>query len=476
MIFLVFFLFFNLYSFEVENYNGSEIVKGEILVKFKTAYKESLKEIDAVKIEELDNGVEKYKVKDVSLSIKLLRESGEVEFVQPNYVYRASYIPKEFSSLEDMKNQQWALYSIKANFAWDITMGSTDVVVAVVDTGIDYNHTEFSGRLWQDSSGNYGYDFVNEDNDPYDDEGHGTHCAGIIAANEDGTGIIGIAPKVRIMAVKVLDSDGSGTTEDVVAGIKYAADNGANIISLSLGSRSAETLEEEAVNYAYSKGCVIVAAAGNEDYSSLSYPARFVNAIGVGAIDSNDSRASFSNHGKGLDMVAPGVDVISTIPGGTYGYSGTSMATPYVSGVSALILSLNKELTPFDVRRILVSSCEDINYSSYEGYDEYLGYGKINAYKAVSLANGSSVSLGSYAYPNPFSLSKNNTLTITLSDSLWSKEVFVRIYTLSGELVKEIKGSAGFGVLKDIDFAPGLYFYSIKSDIGNYRGKFLVIK
>ncbi|HLD29108.1 MAG TPA: S8 family peptidase [bacterium] len=466
-------------AFETEDYEGREVVKGELLLRSPDTETQILLENNGAQKtgynESLD--VEKYRVTVLTETVKLLRESGRQVILQPNYVYRASYLPGEYIDLEDMREAQWGLYEVQAHLAWDVTRGSTDVVVSVVDTGIDYNHQDLSNRMWRDTDGRYGYDFVNGDSDPFDDEGHGTHVAGIIAAEENGSGVVGLAPGVRVMAVKVLDSEGKGTTETVAGGIKYAADQSCSIINLSLGGGGAE-IEEEAVNYACDRGVLLVAASGNSNESaSKSFPAAYVNVVSVGAMAEDGSRASFSNFGRSLDFVAPGVGILSTVPGGWEELDGTSMAAPFVSGAAALILSVNPALSPFDVRRILVSSCDDVNSSVFSGYDAYLGYGRLNASKAVQSALGSSVPvIGAYAYPNPFSLSGDEAVIITLEEKYWSQGIFIRIYTLSGEMVSEMKGWSGFGVWKPENVAPGLYFYSLSSDVGETRGKILIQK
>ncbi|MHA1778269.1 MAG: S8 family serine peptidase [Candidatus Heimdallarchaeaceae archaeon] len=297
----------------------------------------------------------------------------------------------------------WGVDDVDAERVWGGAEDATNVVagnvagqgvkVAILDTGIDYTHPDL------DDVYAGGYDFVDSDADPKDGHGHGTHCAGIVAAEDNGIGVIGVAPKASIYAVRVLDAQGSGTISDIVAGIDWAIDNNMDIISMSLGSSSGDSSLEAAIDRAYNAGIVVVAASGNDGQEAISYPARYANAIAVGAIDSNHQLASFSNYGPEQDVVAPGVNIYSTMPTYSvtltswwYGYSndydqmsGTSMATPMVAGVCALILSANPNLSPAEVRNILESTATDLGAA---GWDKYYGYGEVNALAAVNQAGG----------------------------------------------------------------------------------------
>jgi thermitase len=306
---------------------------------------------------------------------RIAQESPGVAGVQPNYIYRATYTPSDPSFYV-----QWGLRSIVATAAWDVTKGTGTALVAVVDTGVDYTHPDLAARV--DTSTDW--DFINGDADAMDDMGHGTHVSGIVAATMDNAeGGVGVAPESRILPVKVLDAKGSGTTIGVSAGIRYAADNGARIINLSLAGPS-DTSMRNAVAYAQSKGCVVVAAAGNEGSSAgASYPARYPGVVGVSATDPDDSLASFSNYGPGVDIAAPGVNIYSTLPKALYplGYAswnGTSMATPFVSGVAALVMSVNPTMGADAVMQRLLSTAQDI------GDVRYFGEGLVRADLAVA--------------------------------------------------------------------------------------------
>jgi thermitase len=270
---------------------------------------------------------------------------------------------------------QWGPQKIEADWAWNTTIGDPSVLVAVVDTGICYTHPDLAANYVP-----LGYDWVNMDSDPWDDHGHGTHCAGIIAAVlNNGVGIAGLA-QVRVMAEKVLDSGGGGTWDAVANGIINATDSGADIISMSLGGYGDSELVHEAVKYAYDAGVLVIAAAGNDNTNMKLYPAGYDEVIAVAATDQYDNKAGFSNWGDWIELAAPGVDIYSTVPWGYESWSGTSMATPHVSGVAALVWSRYPSNTRDWVRLWLRYAGDDLGDP---GFDIYYGYGRANARKAV---------------------------------------------------------------------------------------------
>jgi len=285
---------------------------------------------------------------------------------------------------------------IDANEAWDIYTGSSDIIVAVVDTGVDYNHRDLSRNMWTDANGFYGYDFVNDDNDPMDDKGHGTHCAGIIAAEgNNGFDIAGVSWNAKIMAVKFLDAGGSGLYDEAAQAINYATNNGADVISNSWGGGEPKTpFLKEAIDYAHSQGVVQVAAAGNGNTSSPHWPAYYDHMISVAATDSNDDKATFSNYGDWVDLAAPGVDILSLRASEYFNrryshpyrdpdatmciMSGTSMACPHVSGACALLLSIDPAtLGPNDVNDILTTTADELDDPNI------CKSGRLNLYKAM---------------------------------------------------------------------------------------------
>lgn len=235
--------------------------------------------------------------------------------------------------------RQWALPHIQAETAWGEMDALTPITVAVIDTGVCMSHEDLDGRVLDN-----GYDFVDNDDDPEDVFGHGCSVAGIIAANIDnGIGIAGFAPNVSILPIRVLGPNGSGSMADVAAGIVYAADNGADIINLSLGSFVGSQTEKDAIDYAVGKGVTVIASAGNSGGSLPGYPARYENVVAVGAIDPDGSRSSFSN--KGGDIWAPGRDVHTIyLNNGYKALNGTSFSAPYVSAMAAVLEGMGQEL------------------------------------------------------------------------------------------------------------------------------------
>ena len=281
-------------------------------------------------------------------------------------------------SADPLEPEQWALKAVDFQDAWPTTRGS-GVTVAVVDTGVLGNHEDLAGSVLQ------GIDFVSPGGNGWaDGSGHGTHVAGVIAAHVgNGRGIAGAAPGVKILPVRVLDSSGSGSTSTVAEGIIYAADHGARVVNLSLGGDVAVPALELAVQYAVSKGAVVVAAAGNSGQqngthdSPAIYPGAFPETIAVGAVGPDGSRASFSNVGSYVDVVAPGVDVLSTYNSSTHAYawgSGTSMATPYASAEAALFVAAHPGISVADVRHEMESTARDLGAP---GRDHLYGNGLI---------------------------------------------------------------------------------------------------
>ena len=318
---------------------------------------------------------------------------------------------------------QWGIDTVFAREAWDITRGSHDVIVGVLDTGIDWNHPDLAANIWTDGSGYHGYNFIAGNNIPMDDNinsydelgryrpdtytYHGTHVAGVLGAvmNNDA-GIAGIA-QVQLMAVKVMNDSGEGTDAYVASGIRWAVDHGADIVTMSLGVEGPSSTLETAIGYASSHGVVTVAASGNSGSSYVSYPAAYPSVIAVGAVDSTESRASFSNFGSNLDLMAPGVSIYSTQGGSSYQQlSGTSTAAPFVAGVAALMLSVNPALTPVEIGNVMNATAKDISRTSY---DTATGWGIVDAFRAVEQIAGPTVTITEfpeYAVPNrTFSIS-----------------------------------------------------------------------
>ncbi|MHC4693086.1 MAG: S8 family serine peptidase, partial [Planctomycetota bacterium] len=342
-----------------------------------------------------------------------------VEYAELNYIVTIDSIPNDpyFSF-------QWSLHNtgqmypesgkynhppgkfdadIDAPEAWDIHTGSSEVIVAVVDSGVDYNHRDLQPNIWINSGeipGNgidddrngyiddiYGYDFINNDGDPYDDGAHGTHCAGTIAAEGDnGLDIAGVCWNAKIMALKFLGSGGSGKTSDALTAFYYAVENGADVTSNSWGGGSYSNAMKEAIDYAHSQGVIMVASAGNKNRDYPQYPAYYDHMISVAATNSNDEKATFSNYGDWVDIAAPGVDILSlraenTSKGTVYDdyttiMSGTSMACPHVSGACALLLAAFSKITVDEVSDILRQSADPIEAGICQS-------GRLNIFEAL---------------------------------------------------------------------------------------------
>jgi serine protease len=302
------------------------------------------------------------------------------EFIEPNYIYKSSEVPNDPDY-----SKQWNLRSINVESAWDETKGS-GITVAVIDTGIspvpDLKDTQFVN----------GYDFVNDRIEAFDDAGHGTHVAGTIAqSTNNGYGVAGIAYEASLMPLKVLGASGGGTVADIAEAIRFAADNEADVINMSLGGAGESKLMEEAINYAHQKGVVLVAAAGNANQNSASYPARYPHVIGVAALDSAGIKAPYSNFGAGVDISAPGGSEVGKILQETIdpetgeavfiGYQGTSMAAPHVAGVAALVKA-SGITEPDEVLRVLKQSARVVQ----EDPLNHFGAGHLDASEAVKLA------------------------------------------------------------------------------------------
>ncbi|MDB5083893.1 MAG: hypothetical protein JWN30_779 [Bacilli bacterium] len=276
---------------------------------------------------------------------------------------------------------QWNFPYIGADQEWSINTGNPAVKVAVVDTGVDMNHPEFQDQLTD------GYNVIDPSSPAQDDNGHGTHVSGVIAAKTNNLeGVAGIAFNNKIMPVKAMDKDGSGSVADIATGIEWAVDHGANVINLSLGNNEDSAVLHQAVQYAYSHNVAVIAAMGNDNSNEPNYPAAYPEAISVCALDSNGQRASFSNYGPHAFISAPGVSIASTYPDNRYAsMSGTSMACPHITGVVSLLKSINAQFNVDQIKSILQNSAIDLGDP---GRDPYYGYGLVNAPAAASQAAG----------------------------------------------------------------------------------------
>jgi subtilisin len=311
--------------------------------------------------------------------VSVLRKSAPVRTLKRN----RTPAPPPAQTLE------WGVNRIDADLAWASSKG-TAAKVAVIDTGIDKTHPDLVANI------KGGINFVKSKRsvDPTnwnDDNGHGTHVAGIIAAADNSVGVIGVAPQANLYAVKVLNSKGSGYLSDVISGINWAAANDMDVINMSLGSNSDSPSLHDAVDNAFASGVVVVAAAGN-DGSSVDYPAAYSSVVAVGATDSTNTIASWSSNGPEVELSAPGVNIRSTWKGGGYNtISGTSMASPHVAGTAALVLKTaipssydingNGLWEPIEVRNALKTTADDLGAT---GFDNHYGFGLVDAEESVT--------------------------------------------------------------------------------------------
>ena len=321
-----------------------------------------------------------------------------VSFVEPNYVLTAYQAAIEAAPNDPgYATQQWALPKVQADMAWPLWSPKESTVIAIVDTGMAMDHPDLANKIYRNASGQVvGYDFVNGDADPTDDNGHGTHCSGIAAGQvNNGVGIAGVAgwsggplrsdtDNTKIMPVKVLAANGSGSLSAVASGITFAVDNGAKVISLSLGSTSTATTLANAIAYAWENGCVVVAAAGNSGSSLKTYPAAYPNVISVAATDNTDKLATFSNFSTWVTCAAPGVGIYSSIPGNGYSsWNGTSMAAPLVAGEVALLASHAPNLSNVALREFVLNNTDRLK--AFPG--RTIKGGRVNVYKALFAIN-----------------------------------------------------------------------------------------
>jgi len=305
-----------------------------------------------------------------------------IENIRKNPRVRYVEMDGEVHTLDAELDNSWGVKRIGAGTVHATQNKGTGIRVAILDTGIDYDHSDLEG--------NYkgGYDYVNDDAYPMDDNGHGTHCAGIVAAKDNGEGVVGVAPEADLYAVKVLNSGGSGYESDVIAGIQWSVSQGIDVISMSFGgSGHSQSLQDACDEAYYRSDIVIVAAAGNNGNppgkgDNVDYPARYDSVIAVAATDSNDNRARWSSTGPAVELAAPGVSIYSTVPGGYGTKSGTSMACPHVAGTAALAIGEG------NVRQCLQNTAEDLGDL---GFDTKYGYGLVDA----EAATGSAVTLES---------------------------------------------------------------------------------
>jgi thermitase len=460
---------------------------------------------------------------DIKTAISAYLQTGKFDYVEPDYIGHGGgqeICPPDVTPNDTYFSRQWGLKNdgtfaqspavanndIKAVQAWDITTGSTSVITCILDSGMKLDHPDFAGRIWQNTkeiAGNgkdddangkiddtQGWDFANGDNNPTDDHGHGTNVGGIVGATgNNGAGYAGMDWKCNLMVIKGLDSNNSGLYSWWEAGIYYAVDNGAKVINMSLVGSSSSASLEAAINYAWTKGVIIAACMGNDNVGDKRYPAAYSNLIAVGSSDANGKRSapffwsttSGSNYGSHIDVSAPGnfifgLNHTSNTNFGSY-WGGTSQATPHVAGLASLILAVKPNLTPAQVKNVIERSCDDRTGAATEdiaGFDNYFGWGRINAQKALTIATSikelNDISDKLQVYPNP----SKGIFTISSTEIL--RRGRLEIIDMTGRAVF----SENITTLnKDIDLSKtpnGVYMLTIQDEKMIMRKKIVVSK
>jgi len=448
VIFAVLVVLFIVFSAQLKQSQEPEFVEGEVLVKFKPtistqAVEALVADIGAQTVHVFSEiGVYKMKLAEqmsVKDGVKTFKDSPNVAYAEPNYIYHTFKEPSDpdFKKLWGMHNTGQTNGAndadIDASEAWDVETGSDSVLIGVIDTGVDYKHEDLADNVWtnpgedawsnplnpntgngQDDDGNgkvddwKGWNFISETNDAMDDNRHGSHCAGTIGAvGGNNKGVVGVNWKVKILPLKFLSAQGSGSTSDAVEAILYAVQMDVDILSNSWGGGGYSQALEDAIKAANEAGILFVVAAGNDGVNtdtSPTYPACYdlPNIISVAASDHKDNRALWNGNGGGggcgftcnsggtslpgsnygaktVDLAAPGKDIYSTVPGGYETLSGTSMATPHVAGAAGLVLARFPAMTHLQLKQKLMSTVDHLE--DFEG--KCVSEGRLNVHKAL---------------------------------------------------------------------------------------------
>lgn len=375
----------------------------------------------------------------VQNAVGRLKGDPNIEYVGPNHIVSICIEPNdEYFMWLEVLYMQWGLYSdsypdagIDAPAAWDITTGSSSITIAVVDTGVDLGHEDLYAKIVPGRNVITGA--VNPSN-PQDDHGHGTFVSGVAAAMTNNfLGVAGVSWGAKVMPIKALDQDGYGTEADAAAGIIWAADNGAHIINMSFGGYDDVPVEQDAVAYAWGKGCVLVGASGNDGASQDFFPAAYDQVLAVGASNESAQRCTDvdwgeggSNYGQYLDLMAPGNSIMSTAMDGMLGgydiASGTSAATPFVSGIAALLMSEYPQMSNLDVTNQIKYTCKDMET---QGWDEYTGWGLASAYQALATPPLQSVTLSALNLLDDGALVKATQAVLTCSSGEFPDRLYI---------------------------------------------------
>ena len=452
---------------------------------------------------------------DVLNVIKQYQKTNLFEFVEPNYIggiqgkLSPDFVPNDTWtypwqwSLDNDGTFADATSTVGADIsmydAWDIEQGNPNIIVATLDSGLFVNHQEFNGRIWAnptetfdgtDSDGNglvddvNGWSYFDDTNNISDVNGHGTNVTGIIGANgNNGIGYAGIDWNCKLMTLKVLDDSGSGFYSWWSDAIHYAVDHGANVINMSLTGSNPSSVLENAMNYAFNNNVVVIVATGNSN-GAIGYPAAYPTAIAIGATDTQDNRANpfawggGSNYGPEIDLVAPGNRIYGLNPDDdtnfSWYWSGTSQATPHVTGVASLLLAQNQNLTPNEIKTILQDTADDqvgLATEDIAGFDNYYGHGRLNAHQALLQGTANTNDLENKlfsVYPNPVT---NDILHINNLNTIENYKI--SIFNALGELVYSNTINNTNSSININKLTSGVYFVNLNNKTNNYTQKFI---
>jgi thermitase len=372
---------------------------------------------------------------------EVLSRDPHIEFVEENYLAEGSAIPSDV-----YYSSQWHLPMISAPEAWDISTGSNDEAIAIIDSGVDATHPDLSNKLLS------GYNFLGENTDTRDVLGHGTAVAGAAAAQSNNLdGIAGVAWQNPIMPLVVLNSNNYATYYNIARAVIYAADRAVRVINISIGGTSPSSTLQNAVNYAWDRGAILFASAMNNATSTPYYPAACTNVMAISATTSSDTRAGWSNYGNWVALSAPGESILTTSNGGGYGpRSGTSFSSPIVAGVAGLIFSANPSLINQDVADILMENSDDLGVT---GFDPYFGFGRVNAYRSLLAA----IDSGAAALPPEDTTAPSVAITYPSNES-----------TVRGGLTISVSATDDVGVSEVALYVNGSLYATANSSPYNF--------
>jgi len=477
---------------KLKNNINSAILGGYNPLRVQTPFQRTLQSSDVVAVEplfllpnrEVGNLDHIFLLKlapdaNIADAVSAIELSPEVDWAEPDYLaYPAAETLIDNVPNDPFYSFQWGLPRVQAPSAWDITTGLPTVTIAIIDSGIDFGHEDLSGQVWvnpgeiasngldDDNNGFIddinGWDFVAEDNNPLDDNGHGTQVAGVVAAaTNNTTGIAGICWNCRIMPIKVMQVSGAANYSDIAQGVLYAARKGARVINLSLGGYSDSIALHAAIQEASNTyGAVVVAGAGNDNTIAPFYPAAYSEVLAVAGTTSMDMKAANSNYGKWVDISAPGENIYTTFSGGGYGaVNGTSYAAPLVAGVAGLLRSKHPNWSHSLIELQLRHTTDPIDILNPD-YEGFLGSGRVNAYAAVTTEpqailsiSGTSVNGDPAGRPDPGSTS---LLEVTLYNDWFDAPEVAGTLSTTDSYVTLSQDSAVFGDIPSGESATGL--------------------